>query len=344
MNAGLGSLADNGGLTMTHALFAGSPAINAGNNDFVNLNGIPLDTDQRGAGFVRTISGIVDIGAYEVQTPPFANPIDDANVFVAQHYLDFLNRQPDDSGLAFWTGNITSCGFNSSCADLKRINVSGAFFLSIEFQQTGFYVLRMQRVAFGKRSKDPATRMTLTNWLSDVAQVENGVVVLQPGWEQILENNKQTYGTNIVNSAAFTTKYPTTLTASQYVDALIATAAVPVTTSERNAAITAFGAGGTSGRVAALRSIADVGQLTAQGSETLPGGLPATLATNEGVNREFREAFVLMQYFGYLRRDPDDAGYQFWLYKMNQFGGNYLAAEMVKAFISSDEYRHRFGP
>ena len=76
----------------------------------------------------------------------------------------------------------------------------------------------------------------------------------------------------------------------------------------------------------------------------MPGGLSPTLATNEGVNREFREAFVLMQYFGYLRRDPDDAGYQFWLYKMNQFGGNYLAAEMVKAFIASDEYRHRFGP
>jgi hypothetical protein len=63
---------------------------------------------------------------------------------------------------------------------------------------------------------------------------------------------------------------------------------------------------------------------------------------------EFNRAFVLMQYFGYLRRNPDDApdadftGYNFWLSKLNQFGGNFVQAEMVKAFITSDEYRHRF--
>ena len=277
------------------------------------------------------------------QTAP-VNVIDQPDFFVKQNYLDFLNRQPDQSGLDFWTGTITSCGGDPRCIEVKRINLSGAFFLSIEFQQTGFYVLRMQRAAFGKRSKDPATRMLLADWLRDVAQVANGLVVLQPGWEQVLENNKQAYATQIVNSSAFTTRYPTTLNATQYVDALISTAAVPLTASERNAAITAFGAGGTAGRIAALRAIADAGQLTAQGPETLPGGLSATLATNEGVNREFREAFVLMQYFGYLRRDPDDSGYQFWLYKMNQFGGNYANAEMVKAFIASDEYRKRFGP
>ncbi|HWN08488.1 MAG TPA: hypothetical protein VNO50_04305, partial [Pyrinomonadaceae bacterium] len=67
--------------------------------------------------------------------------------------------------------------------------------------------------------------------------------------------------------------------------------------------------------------------------------------------QELNRAFVLMQYFGYLRRNPDAApepglnfdGYNFWLNKLNQFNGNYIAAEMVKAFISADEYRHRFG-
>ena len=65
--------------------------------------------------------------------------------------------------------------------------------------------------------------------------------------------------------------------------------------------------------------------------------------------REFNQAFVLMQYFGYMRRNPDDApysnfnGYNFWLGKLEQFGGDYRAAEMVKAFISSTEYRRRFG-
>lgn len=327
---------------MTHALLVGSPAINAGSNALaVDQNGSPLTFDQRGAGFSRISGGSVDIGAFEVQP---INQIDQPDFFVKQHYLDFLNRTADQSGLDFWTSNITSCGSDAGCVEVKRINTSAAFFLSIEFQQTGFYVLRIQRVASGKRSKDPATRVTLTNWLRDVAQVENGVVVLQTGWEQTLENNKQAYATQIVTSPEFASRYPITLSASGYVDALMATAAVPLTTNERDAAISAFGGGGTAGRVAALRSIADVRQLNGQGSESLPGGMSSTLATNEGINREWREALVLMQYFGYLRRDPDDAGYQFWLYKLNQFGGNYIAAEMVKAFISSDEYRHRFGP
>ena len=50
-----------------------------------------------------------------------------------------------------------------------------------------------------------------------------------------------------------------------------------------------------------------------------------------------------MEYFGYLRRNPDEEGYQFWLGKLNSFNGNYVEAEMVKAFISSIEYRQRFG-
>ena len=64
--------------------------------------------------------------------------------------------------------------------------------------------------------------------------------------------------------------------------------------------------------------------------------------------KEFNNAFVLMEYFGYLQRDPDAApntdfsGYDFWLAKLNQFNGNYIQAEMVKAFISSIEYRGRF--
>jgi hypothetical protein len=66
--------------------------------------------------------------------------------------------------------------------------------------------------------------------------------------------------------------------------------------------------------------------------------------------RELNKAFVLLQYFGYLRRNPDDApdsdfsGWQFWLDKLNQFSGNFVNAQMVKAFLDSDEYRQRFGP
>jgi hypothetical protein len=60
------------------------------------------------------------------------------------------------------------------------------------------------------------------------------------------------------------------------------------------------------------------------------------------VRREFNGAFVLMEYLGYLRREPDYAGYHFWLDKLNRFNGNFADAEMVKAFLSSIEYRDRF--
>jgi hypothetical protein len=67
-------------------------------------------------------------------------------------------------------------------------------------------------------------------------------------------------------------------------------------------------------------------------------------------NAEKNRAFVLLQFFGYLRRNPNDpqdsdyTGYKFWLDKLNQFNGNFVNADMVKAFITSSEYRERFGP
>jgi hypothetical protein len=68
---------------------------------------------------------------------PAPNASDDTNAFVRQHYRDFLNRESDAAGLAFWTNEITSCGNDAVCRDNKRVNVSAAFFLSIEFQTTG---------------------------------------------------------------------------------------------------------------------------------------------------------------------------------------------------------------
>jgi hypothetical protein len=78
--------------------------------------------------------------------------------------------------------------------------------------------------------------------------------------------------------------------------------------------------------------------------------LRAVAENAEFQRRQFNKAFVLMQYFGYLRRNPNDApdadftGYNFWLSKLNQFNGNFVQAEMVRAFIESTEYRKRFGP
>ena len=140
----------------------------------------------------------------------------------------------------------------------------------------------------------------------------------------MLEANKQAFASQIVTSAEFVTNFPTQ-TASAYVAALYAKAGVTPTATETQQAVDAFNAAGgsTAGRIAAFRNVTDSASVR---------------------DAEFRGAFVLMQYFGYLRRDPDQPGYAFWLGKLNQFNGNFVTAEMVKAFISSDEYIARFGP
>ncbi|MCM3902469.1 MAG: DUF4214 domain-containing protein, partial [Pyrinomonadaceae bacterium] len=245
---------------------------------------------------------------------PSVNTIDVSEQFVGQHYHDFLNRQHDAVGLNFWTNQIEQCDGDASCIATKRINVSAAFFLSIEFQETGGDVIRTQRAAFGRKSDSSATRITYNQFITDSREVGENVVLGQVGWEQKLEANRQAYAEQVVGSSDFVTKYPLAMTADQYVNALFATAMVMPMSVERQDAISAFGAGGIPGRTAALRKITDSSSLR---------------------SAEFRTAFVLMQYFGYLRRHPDEPGYQFWLTKLNQFNGDFVQAEMVRAFISS---------
>src|SRR6478672_3778689 len=90
-----------------------------------------------------------------VAIAPTGNPLDTAMFFVRQHYLDFLGREPDANGLTFWTNQITSCGLDQSCVELKRINVSAAFFLSIEFQETGYFVYRAYKSAYDNLPGSP---------------------------------------------------------------------------------------------------------------------------------------------------------------------------------------------
>jgi Calx-beta domain/Beta-propeller repeat len=264
--------------------------------------------------------------------PSGPNPIDTASFFVRLHYLDFLHREPDQAGWDFWAGTITSCGSNQQCIESMRISASGAFFLSIEFQETGYLVYRTYKAAYGNIPNAPVP-IRLTDFLPDTQEIGLGVVVNQPGWEQVLESNKQALISEFVQRATFISAFPTSRTPAQFVDQLFMNAGVTPTTSERNSAIAEFGLASTTSDVAAraraLRDIAENSTLKSQ---------------------EFNRAFVLTQYFGFLRRNPNDApdldfsGYNFWLAKLNQFSGNFVNAEMVKAFITSSEYRQRVGP
>ncbi|HYW72999.1 MAG TPA: Calx-beta domain-containing protein [Pyrinomonadaceae bacterium] len=247
------------------------------------------------------------------------NSIDDAQNFVAMHYHDFLNREPDAAGLAFWTNEITSCGNDQQCIDAKRVSVSGAFFLSIEFQQTGYLRYLVEKESFGSMPK-------YTEFMRDVQEVSRGVVVKSPGWEQQLADNQHQFAEAWISRPAFKAMYDP-LSNTDYVNALYVNAGIIATQAERLSRVNALDTANEDRAAVLLDVAADAGFK----------------------QREQNAAFVLMQYFGYLRRDPqaapdsDLSGYNFWLNKLNSFGGDWQQAEMVKAFITSTEYRTRFG-
>jgi CSLREA domain-containing protein len=246
------------------------------------------------------------------------NPIDDAQSFVYMQYHDFLNREPDPAGLAFWTNEITMCGNDPSCIEAKRTNVSAAFFLSIEFQQTGFLLQLMQKESFSSLPK-------YAEFMRDLQEIGNGVVVNAPGWQQKLADNQQRFALKWVGRPVFKATYDAMSNAA-YVNTLYANAGIVPTPAEQ----------------AALVARLD------NASETRAGVLMQIAANPAFRQQEQNPGFVMMEYFGYLRRDPNAApdsdlsGYLFWLNKLNNFKGNYIDAEMVKAFITSFEYRQRF--
>lgn len=257
------------------------------------------------------------------------NAVDNAQFFVRQHYVDFLNREPDQSGLQFWTNQIIECesrplAERQGCREVRRVNVSAAFFLSIEFQETGFLVSRLHAASFG----DFPASLSQRDFFLGTRFLGRDVVVGATGWEAKLEANKQAFLSFWITRPEFMATYAGK-TNEDYVNTLFANAGVTVTqeTTLRAQLITGLG-NGTETRASALRKIAE----------------SATVSS-----RLFNPSFVLVQYMGYLRRQANETpdsnldGYNFWLGKLNQFNGDYQAAEMVKAFITSGEYRGRFG-
>lgn len=300
----------------------------------------------------RLSSPFNSLGAGNVTGSPFANlflqmladtdafrgnPIESDVFLVRQHYLDFLNRQPDPAGLEFWVNNITACGADEGCREVRRIDTSASYFLSIEFQETGYLAERLYKVAFG----DALGASTLGGlhqiavpiigrgeFLADTQAIGQGVIVGEAGWASLLENNKQAFVSQFVERARFLNAFPANMSPAAFVDTLNSNSGGALSQPERDQLISEL-VSGTKTRAKVLRAVAE----------------DQDLAT-----AELSRAFVLMQYFGYLRRNPNDlpdsdyTGYDFWLNKLNQFNGDYVAAEMVKAFLNSGEYQARFRP
>ena len=268
------------------------------------------------------------------------NQIDTTGFFVREQYIDFLNREPDTPGFNFWVNNIDSCGADVACREVRRIDTSAAFFLSIEFNETGYLVERIYKTAFGDGTGSSATGgahtlrvpiIRLNEFLPDTQRIGQGVIVGQGNWQQQIEANKQAFTEEFVQRSRFLTALPLSLTSAQFVDTLNNNArsnsdVKPLSPTERDVLVNSLDTGMLT-RAQALRAVAEDTDL---------------------VKSEINRAFVLMEYFGYLRRNPNDpqdtdyAGFEFWLNKLNQFNGSYIDAEMVKAFTSSIEYRQRF--
>ncbi len=250
------------------------------------------------------------------------NASDAAQFFVRQHYHDFFGREPDAAGLAFWSNQITSCNGEPNCTTARRENVSGAFFLSTEFQETGFLLYRLHKATFNSM---PA----YASFIPDQQRLGRHVVVGFGDWEAQLARNKAAFVNGWVTARPRFRAVYDPMTNGQFVDTLITNAGLTPAQANREALVGALNAQ-TKTRSDVLLEIAE--------------------------NPRFREneknrAFVLMQYMGYLRRNPQDppeltldlTGFNFWLGKLNDHGGNFIQAEMVKSFLVSTEYRRRFG-
>jgi Metallo-peptidase family M12/Calx-beta domain/Reprolysin family propeptide/Bacterial pre-peptidase C-terminal domain len=239
--------------------------------------------------------------------PSSQNPIDGIQFFITQQYIDFLGRLPDSVGFANWVATLSGCpngGFGEfDNPHCDRVHVSSGFFLSAEFQQRGYFAYRFYEVALDRRP-------TYAEFVPDMAQVGGAQ---SPESEAL---SKQAYTAAWVQRAAFKSRYDS-LSNSQYVNALETNA--EVTLSNKQALIDALNGGQTT-RAQVLRDIVE---------------------TQAVADRFFNRAFVSMQYFGYLRRDPDPVGFNNWLATLNNNPADFR--HMIFGFLFSTEYRQRFG-
>ena len=231
------------------------------------------------------------------------NQINDTQFFVRQHYRDFLNREPDPGGLSYWSSQIAQCGSNDLCIKAQRLTVSAAFFIELEFQDTGSFVYRFYKASYGRLP-------TYAEFVGDRNSVIGG---------SNLEASKDAFANNWVGRAAFQQVYPNNMNAAQFVNKVFDMATLVPYTAERQQLINDMQNGKTRARV--LRDVIEI-----SGFKT----------------REYNPSFVLMQYFGYLLRNPDQGGYDFWLNILNNHAPNNYRG-MVCAFVTSREYQERFG-
>ncbi|HEY9403357.1 MAG TPA: carboxypeptidase regulatory-like domain-containing protein [Pyrinomonadaceae bacterium] len=243
-----------------------------------------------------------------------SNPIDAPGFFTRQHYVDFLARAPELTGFNAWLGVLNNCGAGSGDRGrdpaCDRIITSTSFFWSIEFMRfKGYYVYRFYETAFGRRP-------TYQEFVGDLQRVTGETA------EDTIAR-QAAYAVEFTERAEFRTRYDA-LSNTDYVNELFQTAEI-------------------GDRPAITRR--DGTQLTraelSDGSRTRHAVLREVVESREVARAHFTRAFVATQYFGYLRRDPEEPGYTNWVMLLEANPQNFR--QMVDGFINSTEYRLRFG-
>ena len=252
----------------------------------------------------------VNIAIQDNESSNGANPIDTSAFFVEQHYIDFLGRNPEPAGKQAWMNILSGCpssGIDSNGNHCDQIEVSAGFFRSPEFQTRGYFIYRFYSVV-GSIPLYP-------EFLPDFAKVSGFLSDAQ------LEANKAAFVNEFMARPVFQNKYASTFAnPTSYVDALLQTVGLP-----SHPFRTTW-----------------INQLSASNTTQTRGDVLRALVESQQVyDKYYNEAFVIMQYFGYLRRTADGS-YVAWINTMNQTNGDYRI--MINGFMNSAEYRKRFGP
>ncbi len=235
-------------------------------------------------------------------TAPAPNPIDNDEFFIRQLYIDFLGREPEPPGLAAWLAILNRCAVPTDC---DRIAVARGFVRSPEFQDRGYFIYRAFRASLGRFAR-------YEEFIPDMARLSGFLSA------QDLEANKVAYIEEFMNRQEFSNIYhPTFNNPMAYVDTLLQRADLP--NHPRRAEWIAGLTNNTLTRAQVLRQLIESAEL---------------------YGKYVNEAFIVMNYFGFLRRDPD-AAYLVWLNTFNQTMDDRV---IINGFVNSLEYRLRFGP
>jgi len=284
--------------------------------------GVPLYLFIDGAENDASGSGAYTVRMQDMTVAPQCsaeNPIDCPGFFVHQHYYDFLNRQPEENGFNAWLGVMNNCASGDLvCQHEQRLTTSAGFFGSQEFQLKGYFIFRFYRVAFGR--------------LPEYWEIQNDAWYVSGGTPDEVYAHKADFANGFPTRTEFIGKY-NGLSNAEYVAALLNKYGLnSITTPDPfhpngDAKVTLT--------QAQLVALLDTLQLTR-------GQILRAIADSDQIfQSELNRAFVAMQYYGYLRRTPEELGYNMWLGYLNTHPGDFR--EMVRGFVDSWEYRHRFG-